>query len=91
MKVIEYQIVINRPLLEVLACFEDESRVEGVQIDMPAGGYRFEVINNGTRVTLIGDPTRDPVNMIADSLINRVFKNMAAQPVMRQSYDSFEP
>ena len=79
MRAVEYQIVINRPLQEVLDILEAYGVADAQNLTMTAGGYRFEAVVDGTRITLIGDPLFDPVRSRADELVTQVFKSLAAQ------------
>ena len=65
MKTIEVQIMIERPLTDVLA--ELSRKWQQWQPGKPAGGYRFEGLDGRTRVTVIGR-TDEPLDLLANSL-----------------------
>jgi hypothetical protein len=64
-KTIEYQIMIERPLTDVMATLSQ--KVQLWQPGQPAGGYRFEGLDGRTRVTIIGR-AEDALDRLAVSL-----------------------
>lgn len=65
MSALEYSVIVERPLYEVLTHLGKLAEVEGLKPRSPSGGMRFEVVARGTRITVIGEDQQTAPNLLA--------------------------
>jgi hypothetical protein len=71
MSAVEYSVIIERPLYEVLTQLDDVVDSASWKPGSPAGGLRFEAVASGTRVTVLGEGVDSAPNLLASLM--RVF------------------
>jgi hypothetical protein len=87
MSTVKHQIIVNRSLPEVLSSIGGTNTTENNGFDISTGGFSFEAVKRGTRITVIDEPDSTRVVTVAGMLVKDISAALQTRTILMTTVD----